>query len=102
MYTDALTTTVSGFLNRRVDVSLMAAATMGDLLVAGAQSAFTTSTGTARWRVALGRTTAAYVEYMVYRYNFGQDVHLPPGVPPTMTRNSVRAGLTIWIPVRQD
>lgn len=102
VYTDALTTTVSGFLNRRVDVSLMAAATAGDLLVAGAQSAFTTSTGTARWRVALGRTTAAYVEYMVYRYNFGQDVHLPPGVPPVMTRNSVRAGLTIWIPVRQD
>jgi hypothetical protein len=102
VYTDALTATVGGFLNRRVDVTLMAAATTGDLLVAGAQSGFTTATGNARWRVALGRTTAAYLEYMVYRYDFGQGVRLPPGVPLNLTRNSVRAGLTIWIPVRQD
>jgi hypothetical protein len=97
VYSDALTTTVGGFLNRRVDVTLMAAATTGDLLVAGAQSGFTTGTGNARWRVALGRTAAAYVEYMVYRYNFGQGVRLPPGVPPNLTRNSVRVGLTLWI-----
>lgn len=102
VYTDALTTTVGGFLNRRVDLTLMAAATTGDLLVAGAQSGFTTGTANARWRVALGRTMAAYVEYMVYQYNFSQGVRLPPGVPPNLTRNSVRAGLTIWIPVRQD
>ena len=49
----------------------------------------------------MNRNWAAYVEYLFYFYEFGEGSSLlPPGVPSGLTRNGVRAGLTLWIPVR--
>jgi hypothetical protein len=99
VYTDALTAAVTGFLSRRTDLSLSAASSAGQLQQAGASGPVTTYTGDARLRFALGSNLATYIEYLYYYYNFQQGIPLPAGVPSGLTRNGVRVGLTLRIPV---
>jgi hypothetical protein len=99
VYTAGYATTAGGFLNRRTDVSLSAAYSTGESLT-GSSSPFNTYSGNARLRFALGRMLATYVEYVFYDYQFNHSIQLPPGIPPALTRNGVRTGLTLWIPVR--
>lgn len=100
VFTAAYATSAEGMLNRRTDLSLSAAYSTGDSALTGAASPFTTYTGDARLRFAVNRTFAAYVDYVFYYYDIGPGTQLPLGVPPGLTRNGVRTGLTMWIPVR--
>jgi hypothetical protein len=99
--TDALTLTTDGFLNRRTDLMMMAAYTDGEASLTVGGSDFTTYTAGMTARVALSRTWATYVEYVTYFYDFDDSAYLPPGVSPSLTRNNVRMGLTLWVPVRR-
>jgi hypothetical protein len=99
VYTDAFTASVTGVLSRRTDLSLSAASSAGQLVQAGGSGPFTTYTGDARLRVAVSKTLATYIEYLYYYYNFQQGTPLPAGVPPGLTRNGLRVGLTLRIPV---
>jgi hypothetical protein len=47
------------------------------------------------------KALATYVEYVYYFYTFSPTLPLPPGVPPGLTRNGVRVGLTLWAPLRR-
>ena len=62
---------------------------------------FTTYTGDVRLRYALGRTWATYAEYLFYYYTFNRNLTLIPGIPPGLTRNGLRVGVTLWVPVRE-
>jgi uncharacterized protein involved in copper resistance len=71
----------------------------------GQPSQFTSYTGDARLRYALTRNWAPYVEYLFYYYNFNQSAFTqnavtPAGLPPSLTRNGVRFGVTLWLPMR--
>ncbi len=100
VFTGAYAAAASGFLNRRTDVSLSAAYSTGESALTGAPSQFVTYTGDARLRVALNSMWATYIEYVFYDYQFNAGIQLPPGVPHGLTRNGVRAGLTMRIPLR--
>jgi hypothetical protein len=99
-YANGFTASFDGFLNRRSDLSLSAGYSAGESALIGAPSPFSTYTGNARVRIALGRTWATYVQYLYYYYNFSESFLLPTGVPRGLSRGSIRAGLTLWIPVR--
>jgi hypothetical protein len=60
---------------------------------------FRTYSGTIRLRVALTPVSALFSEYVYYYYDLGSNVTTVPGVPPTLDRNSVRLGLTLWLPL---
>jgi len=91
---------VTGYVSRRVDVSLSAAYSSGDSGLNAVQTQFTTYTGDARVRFGLNRILAFNVEYLFYYYKFDNGIPLPPDVPPYLTRNGVRTGLTMFVPVR--
>jgi hypothetical protein len=99
MLTDGVTTTLGGFLNRRVDFTTAVSYTNGTTPLTVQRSRLLTYTGDAQLRYALTRVWAAYVEYLYYFYDFDRSLQLPGGVTPRMQRNMVRVGLTTWVPI---
>jgi len=93
----------SGFVNRRVDLSFSAAYATGELASSiGPPAPFTTYTASSRLRVALSRVLAGYVEGLFYDYAFDPSLIIVPGMPSRLNRTGVRAGITLWVPVRTD
>jgi hypothetical protein len=99
VFTAAYAASAGGSLSRRTDLSLSAAYSTGESALVGVADQFTTYTGDARLRFAVNKVWATYVEYLFYYYEFGPGISLPPGVPPGLTRNGVRVGLTMLMPV---
>jgi len=100
LYTDAVTAQLSGFLNRRVDLQFVAAYATGDLAQSGGAAKVLTYTGDARLRFGLTREVAAYVDGLFYQYEFERTLLLAPGLPHHLKRTGIRAGFTLWFPVR--
>ena len=50
-------------------------------------------------RRALTRNLAAYLEYLFYHYDFNEVVDRPAGLPQEFSRNGVRVGLNLWLPL---
>jgi hypothetical protein len=96
-YTDGVTVTVDGFLNRRTDVSGAVAYSTGTV-VAQEESSFATSTANVRVRFGINGSLALFAEYLYYRYDFG-NLQLQSGAPSQLNRNGVQAGLTLWLPI---
>ena len=101
VFTDAVTLTADGFVNRRTDILAGAAYTVGDTF-GRSRSSFDTRTANVSVRVALTRTIATNVEYLYYYYDFAPGSGLQPGLPNRVNRNSVRVGLTFWVPIIRD
>jgi hypothetical protein len=96
--TDGFSVNTTGLFSRRVDFLGSASYSVGEPVVAGESSGFTTYAGDVRMRVALNNRWALYGEYLYYYYDFGRGF-VPAGVPQRVSRNSVRAGLTMWMPM---
>lgn len=100
LLSDSVTAAVSGLLARRLQADLSGAVSRGDVgLLSDDRSAYMTWTGRAGLQLAVSRNAAAYVNYVFYHHDFGAGVALPPGVARDLDRNSVRAGVSIWLPV---
>lgn len=100
VFTGAYAATASGLVNRRAQMTLSAAYSSGESALTGSSAGFTTYTGDARLLVALSSLWAVSVDYLFYYYDFSGGMQLPLGVAPGLTRNGVRAGLTMRVPVR--
>jgi hypothetical protein len=94
---DGVGVETGGFLNHRVDVLISAGYALGS--IAGPTSRGHSYNANARLRIGLRREAAAFVEGLFYDYAFDRSVLLPE-LPSHFTRNGVRAGLTMWLPVR--
>ena len=97
--TDGVLIGASGMINRRVDVSVNAASTIGEPTSVVALRGFRTNTASARTQLALNHNAALFAEYLFYFYDFPIGL-APIGAPPRVSRNSVRVGLSLWVPVR--
>jgi hypothetical protein len=98
VYTDAFGATVGGYLNPRIELTVVAGYSDGNWYVAANRSDLNTYTANARVQVALTRSVATYVEYLYYVYRFGGSAPLA-SAPPGLTRNGVRGGLALWLPL---
>lgn len=94
--TDGISGTVSGLLTARTDFSAGAGYSSGAPAGIRNTQTFDTYTASARVRQAITSTLALYAEYLYYFYDFGVTA-LPLGVPPSMERNGVRLGVTLWL-----
>lgn len=102
VFTDAYSISTNGYINDRTDLLASLAYSNGEpSLVSVALSTFSTTTATARVRVALSSRWAFTSEYLFYSYDFGQIPQLVPGLSPLVKRNSVRAGLALWVPLHR-
>jgi len=98
VYTDGFSAGINGMLNRSTSFSAAAGYSNGEGAVFTSASQFDSYTGSVRLSRSLSKTWAVYGEYLYYFYDFGR-LQVRPGVPSTMKRNGVRAGLTLWLPV---
>jgi hypothetical protein len=99
-YTGAYAASLDGSLNRRFGLSVSGAYSTGESALIGEPSPFKSYTGSSRLLIALGREWASYVQYVYYYYDFSQGFQLPVGVSRGLSRDSVRAGVTLWVPMR--
>ena len=89
-------------MTRRVDLSFSAAYSTGESALTGSPSQFTTYSGDARLRYAVTHMWAAYVEYVYLYYEFNKQLQLPAFLPSGLTRNGLRTGITLRIPVMKQ
>lgn len=101
VFIDAVSVTTSGFVNRRADVVASVGYSNGEPSLVGSVVTFSTTTANARLRVALTPRWAFISEYFFYHYDFSNVLPLAAGLDPRVKRNTIRAGLTLWLPVNR-
>ena len=101
VFTDAVSVTASGFFNRRTDLLTSVAYSNGEPSLVGSVVTFSTTSANARLRVALTSRWAFISEYVFYHYDFSKVLPLAAGLDPRVKRNTIRAGITLWMPVRR-
>jgi hypothetical protein len=100
VFSDAFNTALSGFINRRIDLSFTGGFSLGEAgTVTSTQNRVRTYTVSARARMAVNTSLALFSDYTYYNYDFGNRVILVDGVPRSLERNSVRVGLSAWLPI---
>ncbi len=99
VFTDAVSLTAGGFLSRHVDFHSSLAYSTGEPSLAAASQNFTSYTGNARMRIAFSEKLATTAEYLYYFYDFSKAPQLVPGYVPRFSRNSVKVGVSLWVPV---
>jgi hypothetical protein len=97
VFTDGVTLTLDGFLNRRTDFAMTAAYSEGEILSARS-GAFETYTGNARLRYGLTRHFAGFAEYVYYHYHSSAALPSLANVPPRIGRHTARVGVMLWVP----
>jgi hypothetical protein len=95
---DAFTATLGGFPNSRLQTSISATYSKGHLGTRHGDP-LTTYSAVSRVQYALSRAFALEAQYLYYFYEFGAETARPAGVPPELARQSVRAGISLWLPL---
>jgi hypothetical protein len=101
LFSNSATIDLRGLLNPRVELSASAGYFQTDLGLAGLQSRYTTRYGSSRLQVAITRGLALYGQYGLYEYKAGSATPLAGGLPLQQQRRGARAGLTLWVPLRE-
>jgi hypothetical protein len=100
-YTNGATVEASGFVNRHIDVLASGGFSSGQMAAQLTTAAnFTNFMAFTRVRYGLSHAWAVHLEGLFYDYRFDRTVITVPGVPDRMTRVGLRAGLTMFVPVR--
>ena len=99
VFSNAVNASVDGFLSRRVDLHAGGGFSLGDVGRVHDSSDVHTYTGGARIRSAINQNLALFAEYVYYNYNLGTAVITTPGIPQSLDRNTVRVGITAWMPL---
>jgi opacity protein-like surface antigen len=99
IFSDSVSFRLRGTVGDRMQLSLTTGYLSGQLGLMEGASAFHTFTGTASMIYALTQLVGLDVSYSYFDYNFEQNASLPPGLRPRFDRNSVRAGVTLWLPL---
>ncbi|MEZ5420645.1 MAG: hypothetical protein R2708_25335 [Vicinamibacterales bacterium] len=100
VFTDAVSVTTTGFFNPRTDLFASVGYSNGEPTLAGAVQTFSTLTADARLRVALNSRWAITGQYVFYHYDFSKVLDLAAGLEPTIKRNTLRIGVSVWWPLR--
>ncbi len=98
VYSDAVSAALNGMLSRQVSFSAAVAYSKGDSAVFTRAAQFSTYTVSTRVSRVIGKAWALYGEYLYYFYDFGA-AQVRAGLPSSVERNGVRAGLTVWLPL---
>jgi hypothetical protein len=97
VFADGFTAEFGGLCTSRIDIVVSARYSRGVSVVNRDALAFDTSGADLRLRYALTSALAVYGEYLYYFYDFRGNRSLAPGIPPSLERNAIRAGLTLRV-----
>jgi hypothetical protein len=98
LQSDALTATVGGFASQRAELTFSGAYAKGQLGLNTAAETLTYS-GIANAQIGLSRRVAVDVNYQYYLYDFAEAATLPAGLPFGESRQSLRIGLLVRLPL---
>lgn len=96
---DAVYATLGGFAGARSRLNFSASYTSGQVGIAVAGQSYSSYQGAADYQFALNKYVALSAAYNYYHYLFDPTVALPPGMNRGLNRQSVRAGLSFWLPL---
>lgn len=99
IFADMVAGGVNGLLTRRTEFAARTRFVRGAVGVTPRSPRFTSYEVATRVRRALKRTLAAYGEYIFYHYEFEEGAVRPVGLPQRFSRNGVRFGLSLWLPL---
>ena len=99
VFADSARVELSGVITRRLDIAASAALANGESVLTRSTGQLDTYTATSRLRFALSRSFALYTEYLYYFYDLRGQARLAPGLAPSVEQHSVRAGVTVWVPL---
>jgi hypothetical protein len=99
VFSDGFGAALEGLLTPRLDFSAMGSFSTGEFTQTGTANNYDTYQASVRLRAALQQSTAVFVEYVAYRYQFDSRFGLPLGVPGSLVRQGVRTGLSLWLPL---
>jgi hypothetical protein len=99
VFSDGASASLEGLLTRRLDFGAVGSFSTGEFTQTGAPNNFNTNQASVRLRAALQQSTAVFVEYVAYRYEFDSRLGLPLGIPGSLVRQGVRTGLSLWLPL---
>jgi hypothetical protein len=99
VFSDGFGAALEGLLTRRLDFAAMTSFSTGEFTQTVAANNYNTYQASVRLRAALQQSTAVFVEYVAYRYEFDSRLGLPLGVPGSLVRQGVRTGLSLWLPL---
>jgi hypothetical protein len=98
-FSDSVTAGLSGFVDRRSSLHLNASYSNGQAGIGTTGQGFKTYSGVAGYQFALNRFIALTADYNYYHYIFDSSVVLPVGLNRGLNRQSIRGGLTLWLPL---
>lgn len=96
---DAIRASLEGQLSRRMSFSASAGYTKGVSATIGQISDFNAYLGNARIQYLFRKPWVVYGEYAYDGYDISRALQLVNGVPANTRRNTVRAGLSVWVPL---
>jgi hypothetical protein len=99
VFSDSWSASFGGLITRRLQFQSSVGASLGRVGLDTPGSRFQTIVGSTGLSYAITRYVSVGANYSYYQYEFGDGVTLPPGVPRTMDRQSVRANLNLWMPL---
>jgi hypothetical protein len=99
VFSDSVTLGAGGYLGSRAQLSFGAAYSDGEAGLSGGSSGLKMYTGHARLRVALSRFAALSAQYVYYHQKLGAGFPRPAGVPGQLDRQTVLAGVDLWLPL---
>ena len=98
VFVDGFSADWMALFSARLDATAGARYSTGGSVLSSEGMTLETYSANARVRYALTRSLATYGEYLYYFYDLRGTALLSPGIPRRLERNSVRAGLTLWVP----
>ena len=96
VFVDGVSAEVGGVLSSRLDVQGALRYSNGASASTAGALKFDTYSAETLARYGLSRSLALYVQYVYYFYDFQQKTALPGGLPPSLERNGIRVGVTVW------
>jgi opacity protein-like surface antigen len=97
--TDAASVRANGRFGRRFEAMLSGAFSNGHAGYGDNPARYESYSGNAQLHIALSRCCAATINYDYYYYNLDQVATVPTGIPNQYDRNTVRVGLSLWVPL---
>jgi hypothetical protein len=100
MKADSIQGQFAGLVSHRFNVSLSGGYSKGQIGLGSTDPGYATYLAGASLRYAFTRSLSLQADYQHYMYDFAEGVRPPIGVPSALNRNSVRVGLSGWLPLQ--
>ena len=101
VFSDAVTASVAGLVNRRLRVYSHGGTSTGHASGGSSNGGFDTYFADAGGTFALARFAAVGAGYRYHHHDFANGFSLPPGITPSQNRHSLHVYLSVWAPLYQ-